>query len=69
MHDALWLGDLTEDERARTVYECHLGIEQELYLRCWESLDSRFRSAWRAYIEQERAIRGTVQRDCRRQGH
>ena len=65
---ALYDADLTEDERARAVYDCHVGIDETLYLTLWWRLDWPFRNAWLAYVCQEHAFRGQVLRDCRRKG-
>jgi poly-beta-hydroxyalkanoate depolymerase len=68
MYLALMEGDLEESDRANTVYACHLDLTEELYLAVWEKLDAPFRRAWKAYVDQERAVRRTVQRDCGRSG-
>ena len=68
MWDALYGGDLDESERAKCVYECHLGICEELYLAVWERLDAPFRSAWKAYVAQRLVVLRACERDTDRQG-
>jgi hypothetical protein len=68
MWSDLYDGDLTEEARAQLIYERHSTITEEFYLAVWGRLDAPFRAAWKKYIDQERALRRSVQRDQRRQG-
>jgi hypothetical protein len=50
---ALYEGDLSEEEKAKAVYEVHEMLlrehDERLYLAVWERLDAPFRSAWKQY--------------------
>ena len=50
-------GDLWEEQKAQLIYEQHCHITAEDYLCVWETLDSRTRSAWKAYINQGKQCR------------
>lgn len=42
--------DVWEKERTLLICKKHREISSEAYLQVWEHLDSRIRSAWKAYV-------------------
>lgn len=44
--------DVWEEDKSRMIYQRHRDISAESYLDVWTILDSRTRSAWKAYCHQ-----------------
>ena len=44
--------DVWEEAKGRMIYQRHRDISAEQYLDVWTILDSRTRSAWKAYCRQ-----------------